>query len=144
MSVAVRPPVALTLIQPWATLIVLFWKDIENRTWAPKPGMLKVGERFYVHAGKSVDRAAFEWALTHVPGFRVVHPTIETLPSGAILGDVRFDGAVTGSASKWWAGGPIGWRLAEPKPLPNIVPCSGALGLWKVPGDVLAQIARAA
>lgn len=143
MTAILRPRVALTLIQPWATLIVFFWKDIENRTWAPKPGMLKAGERFFVHAGKSVDRAAFEWALIHVPGFRVVHPTIETLPMGAILGDVRFDGAVTGSASKWWVG-PIGWRLADPKPLPTRVPCSGALGLWRVPEGVMTQIARAA
>lgn len=44
---------AITLYQPWASLIALGVKTIETRSW-PAPGSL-IGERIAIHAGKKVD-----------------------------------------------------------------------------------------
>lgn len=143
-ALAHLPRVALTLIQPWATLIIEFGKDIENRGWAPKLSQLKPGGRFFVHAGREPSRGDYQHACDIVPDFARAYPTIERVPRSAILGDVRFGGAVTGSQSRWWNGGPVGWCLSEPAKLARPVSCSGALGLWRVPEDVLAQIAGVA
>jgi len=75
---------ALTLWQPWATLIALGHKDIENREWAPPQHL--IGKRFAIHAGKTVEpgvaddlpgtyrkydwfQGKFGWHLDHVIGF---------------------------------------------------------------------------
>ena len=43
---------ALTLYQPWASLIAVGAKTIETRGYRP-PSTLKLGERFAIHAGKT-------------------------------------------------------------------------------------------
>lgn len=43
---------ALTLHQPWATLIVLGYKTIETRSWAPP--LKAIGMRIAIHAGRHV------------------------------------------------------------------------------------------
>ena len=45
---------AITLHQPWATLIALGIKSVETRSW-PAPARL-VGQRIAVHAGKRLVR----------------------------------------------------------------------------------------
>lgn len=44
----------LSIRQPWAGLIALGFKDIENRTWTANPRYN--GQTFLIHAGKQVDR----------------------------------------------------------------------------------------
>lgn len=46
---------ALTIWQPWASLIVHGFKRIENRTWAPPADL--VGTTIAIHAGKKVTLA---------------------------------------------------------------------------------------
>ena len=46
---------ALTLHQPWASLIAGGRKTIETRPWAPPCGL--VGERFAIHAGTGRSRS---------------------------------------------------------------------------------------
>ena len=43
---------ALTLHQPWASLIAHGVKSIETRSWAPPQSL--VGQRIAIHAGKNV------------------------------------------------------------------------------------------
>ena len=50
---------ALTLHQPWASLIAHGVKTIETRSWAP-PRQL-VGQRIAIHAGKRVVRGGTSW-----------------------------------------------------------------------------------
>ena len=47
---------ALTLHEPWASLIAEGVKNIETRSWAPPEYML--GRRIIIHAGKKVDALA--------------------------------------------------------------------------------------
>jgi len=43
-----------------------------------------------------------------------------------------------------WYTGDYGLVLENIETLPRFVPCSGKLGLWKLPADVLAEVARSA
>lgn len=52
------PRIALSVRQPWATLIVLGIKELEVRRWSTK----RTG-RIYIHAGKQIDRRARGWKL---------------------------------------------------------------------------------
>lgn len=55
---------ALTIWQPWATMIALGWKPIENRGWLPSEKQLKVGERFAIHAAaRAIDEDTWDAAL---------------------------------------------------------------------------------
>lgn len=43
---------ALSLWQPWATLIAIGEKRLETRPWRPPEAVLRAGERIAIHAGK--------------------------------------------------------------------------------------------
>ena len=130
------PTLALTLIQPWGTLIMHCGKDIENRTWEPD-SRLRRGDRLWIHAGKSFDSETHRRAIADVPGYyRVADPDL--IPRGALLGHVRFDGVVRESTSRWFMG-PIGWLLSDPVALAKPIACRGAQGLWRVPADIIER-----
>lgn len=116
------PVYALTLHQPWATLILEYGKDIENRTWEP-PATLKPGDRLWIHAGQTWDTEGAEWArgLVDFPS---------DLPKGCLLGHVRFDGCVRNSDSPWFHG-PWGWKFSDPVVIPEPVPMAGNRKLWR-------------
>jgi hypothetical protein len=83
---------ALTVMQPWATLIVIGAKRIETRSWPAWSRVL--GETIAIHAGARFPEDAQHLCLTEP--FRGVlaaagHPEpARTLPRGAVLGWVRL------------------------------------------------------
>lgn len=127
---------ALSIIQPWAELIVLGHKDIENRTWPTK-----VRGWVAVHASKSYSRAEWEFAqsaLDDVREFvrwRIDLPSIEKadVAFGAIIGTVEIVDCVTASESPWFFG-KYGFVLRNPVKFDKPIPCRGALGFWEFPG----------
>lgn len=46
-----KPIKALTVWQPWAALLAVGIKTVENRTWSPAKGGLVVGDFIAIHAG---------------------------------------------------------------------------------------------
>lgn len=152
---------ALTLIQPWAFAIEHLGKTVENRTWPPPSGA--IGQRFCIHAGKSIDCDALADFCSDP--LLDSHGDDRSMPRGAItcsavlrgwvrgsqdlvalsrevlevVGDVTPERALDVVRSKWWAG-PIGWVLDDVRGLTEPVPCRGALGLWTVPDDVAARV----
>jgi hypothetical protein len=123
---------ALSIRQPYAWLIVHGHKDVENRTW-------HTGYRgpVLIHAGKTYPKRDHEddfdcYAAQGFPGNR------ETM-LGGIVGIATITGCVTSSTSKWWIG-PVGFTLADARPLPQLIPCKGELGFFDVPADVLAML----
>lgn len=93
---------AITIKQPWASLIVHGIKDIENRTWAcPKK---YIGQRVLIHAGKERDGqekplltgkqydlvGGVSGYATHILGTR-----------GAIIGSVEIVDCVINHPSIW-------------------------------------------
>lgn len=134
------PTLALTLIQPWATLVIRCGKDVENRTWAPG-SRLPIGGRFWIHAGKKLDEEVVADMRVDEPVFRMWEAD-EGVPRGALLGHVRLVAATHVRTSRWHMSGQIGWYLDDVVVLPKPIPCRGAQQLWEVPADVL-DVARA-
>lgn len=60
---------AISIKQPWASLIAHGIKDIENRTW--KCPQQYIGQRVLIHAAKTTDENGWE-ALTREQLFKVI------------------------------------------------------------------------
>lgn len=134
---------ALTVTQPWATLIILGVKHFETRSWFPSPADRR--GRIVIHAGKGWRREDREFAdLLHERGTLPVRR--EDLPLGAALGTVRFDGlARTTTVLPWeemtalelylgdYSPGRYAWLFGDPLPFPEPILVRGALGLWHWP-----------
>lgn len=124
---------ALTVQQPWATLLVQGRKPWENRPRDPgaRPGW------YAIHAGLTL-HARLAWARDLAPD---LDPS--TCPRGAILGLVWLEPGVplaSVRSGREWAVGPICLPVSEAIALPEPIPCRGALGLWRVPPAVRAAI----
>ena len=136
---------ALSVRQPWASLIVLGLKDIENRSWATRQRGTVL-----VHASKGMTRNEWEDAIdfaveairadprnagaTKTKTLRELGFEFDALPRGGIVGQVEITDCVTASPSPWFMG-EHGFVLANPKPLP-FRPFKGALGFFNIPEDL--------
>ncbi len=125
---------ALSIIQPWASLIAVGIKDIENRTWRTNYR----GE-FLIHA--SAKRLPAGWtALTseqYAAATRLVNPygkenDVMQLPVSAIIGKARLVDCVLNHPSVWAEKGVWNWVLADVQlfstPILNV---KGRLGFWE-------------
>lgn len=123
---------ALTIKQPWASLIVDGIKDIENRTWRTK-----YRGRIYVHAG--ADKNVFKRYLTEqqLEKCREAFEAgklgyADDGPFGAIIGEVDIIDCVQNHPSIWAEQGVWNWVLANPvkydQPILNV---KGALSFWE-------------
>lgn len=133
---------ALTIKQPWASLIMRCGKDIENRDWRTNHRGLVA-----IHTSARMQRADIEDACSMMRGFipkfseRIF--TAEALksperyPVGCIVGVVEIVDCVTGSESPWFCGD-FGFVLRNPVAFETPIPCRGALGLWEVAQPQLA------
>jgi hypothetical protein len=124
---------ALTLTQPWASLIALGLKTVETRSWYTSyRGPLAI------HAAKGFPPWAREFAETE----RALGRIPAQLPFGAILCTIRLvnvhpahevQSDITAleryygdfSYSRW------AWILDSLESLPDPIPAKGALGLWE-------------
>jgi hypothetical protein len=126
---------ALSLVQPYATGIMLRHKKVETRSW-------KTGHegQIAIHASKSIpkwarDFAALEVALGRIP---------ERIPCASIIGLVTIMGMrmtediisqIDGLERLYgdYSLGRWAWMLCDPIPFDDPIPCKGHLGLWEVP-----------
>lgn len=124
---------AITLTQPWASLVALGWKSVETRGWSTAyRGPLAI------HAAKGWPRVAREFAATE----RALGRLPERLPLGAVVCIVtlaRIERAedlapsLTGLERLLgdYGRGRFGWVLQLEYVLPEPLPARGALGLWE-------------
>lgn len=115
---------ALSILQPWAWLIVNGHKDIENRNWW-------TGFRgpVLIHAGKTYPKRDYESDVedyTHAYGS---YPLREEM-IGGIVGIATIVDCVKQSESPWF-NGPYGFVLRDARPLP-FRPYRGQLGFFEV------------
>ena len=118
---------ALSIRQPWASLILKAGKDIENRDWRTN-----VRGRILIHAAKGCTRYELEEALDFAEkacGTRY-SVDLKTIERGGIIGSVEIVDCVSESDSPWFVGR-YGLVLRDPKPMP-FVPCKGQLGFFSV------------
>lgn len=120
---------ALSILQPWAWLIVHGHKDIENRTWPTK----RRGE-ILIHAGK-------RWGREQADDLEAIQrrfPHIQ-MPDGFVLGCIvgsaEIVDCVTESDSPWFSG-PHGFVLTRARHVHNPMPFRGQLGFFKAPAVV--------
>ena len=123
---------AISIKQPWASLIVNGIKDIENRSWkCPKK---YIGKRVLIHASylrssldlnmKQKDKLSFD-NLSHYICLYY------DLPRGAIIGSVVISDCVQNHPSIWAEKGCWNWVLKDAilfdHPIKDV---KGKLGFW--------------
>jgi hypothetical protein len=116
---------ALSIQQPWASLIINGYKRVENRSW---PTRLRGW--FLIHAGKTVDKEAMRdvhLGIHPVTGARFSFAGMD-FPTGGIIGKARLIRCVDESDDPFFVG-PFGFVLDDVMPLP-FQPCRGMLGFF--------------
>jgi hypothetical protein len=122
---------AISIRQPWASLIVAGHKDVENRSWRTS-----FRGQIYVHASQTMKRADYDDAVRFI--MRRFQPArvAEILPSfaycremsGGLIGVMEIADCVDRHPSKWFVG-PFGFCIRNAEPL-HFTPCYGKLGIF--------------
>lgn len=126
-----EPTRAISIIQPWAWLIVNGYKTIENRTW-----LTKYRGPVYIHASQkwSIDEYFKAWSLLLSIKPRSIRlPLMSDLARGALIGVATITDCVTEHDSPWFSG-PYGFVLADARVIEPI-PMKGRLGIWRIENE---------
>lgn len=136
---------ALTLTQPWATLVALGHKRVETRSWATYRHRYQDVAIHAAVGGFARDVAEREREL--------LKREPEQIPLGAIVAIARIgkicrtqdvvqmlSGQETRLGDYTW--GRWAWQLDDIRALPEPIPCRGALGLWTLPRDIEIALER--
>src|SRR5260221_532151 len=119
---------ALTIRQPWASLIFRKLKTREYRQYA-----LPLG-RLAIHAGKApARRSDYEQLGQLVPGGLSLADLIAwvaDLPRGCILGTCRVARHET-ATDRWFRFGKVANILADVEEFDEPIPCLGDRGVWR-------------
>lgn len=150
---------AITVKQPWASLIIHGIKDIENRTWScPKK---YIGKRVLIHASKAKAKS-LKFQLTDeqircVYGHFNGDIPLLIEPKGSIIGSVEIVDCIVNHHSIWAektdnytigmnpnlhkaiTGKKViyNWVLANPILFPESIPVKGKLSFWEVESELL-------
>lgn len=144
---------ALSLTQPWATLIAIGAKCIETRSWGTAfRGPLAI------HASKGFPRDCQELCATEpflavlkaagftntkqLPVGRVVAVArlLDVVGTNDVMDDVMELTCPHELAFGDYAPGRFAWLLDGVVELAEPIPCKGALGLWDVPAAIVASL----
>lgn len=125
-----QPQRALSIMQPWAHLIVTGAKDIENRDWSTR-----FRGPVLIHAGKKYDGERGEASCMGVA-------LPDHFDMGGIVGEAEIVDCVTESSSPWFFG-KFGFVLRNARPLP-FRPCRGQLVFFTPDFSIVAAPAPVA
>lgn len=121
---------ALTIKQPWAHLIALGIKDVENRTWRTH-----FRGRIYIHASASKPEYFKNLTLVQLHSLPVEakeNVVKRSYCTSAIIGEVEIVDCIKDSKSIWAIEGSWHWVLKNAvmyeKPIPNV---KGKLSFWE-------------
>lgn len=151
---------AITLHQPFASLIGFGFKEYETRGWRPSPEQLKPGQWMAIcAAGYGSTKAADLDAALNRPviqntlgqlGITSGNRTHANLPLGVVVciaqveGFYRTEGVNPSLLERDlgnWSAGRYAWRLQHVLRLHRPVHCSGKQGLWTLPTNVALKVA---
>lgn len=122
---------ALSINNPWASLIVSGDKDLENRNWNTS-----FRGEFLIHCGLNVDKdCAADLAMNRHPvtDCDMDWSHLAICATGGIIGIAELYDVVTlrtGGADNPWFVGRYGFRLRNARPI-EFRPCVGALGFFE-------------
>lgn len=128
----------LSVMQPWASLLIAGIKHFETRGWKTEHKG-KIG----IHASRKFTKLIGE--MCHVDPFKKLldlmgfkHPN--DLPKGCILGTVEIAGyqrteeaeiSEEEKALGDYRPGRFAWRIERPEPFKEPIYCGGRLGIWE-------------
>lgn len=152
---------ALSLIQPWATLVAVGAKRYETRAWStPYRGPIAIHASKWLDAGGRVisSEVAEYLSLCHEEPFRSALgqngiERVRDLPSGAIVAVarlvdvVRTDTVIIDALEREfgnYAPGRYAWKLADVRQLLEPIPHRGFPGLWDLPAAALEVVQASA
>lgn len=127
----------LSIRQPWASLIVKGFKDVENRSWRTS-----IRGEIAIHTSASKAEDDWEDAIITVAVIRAIALSeakewliktigeFDKLPRGAILGTVEIADCKRERMSPWHFDENWGFYLQNPKELKKPIPAKGKLGFW--------------
>lgn len=119
----------LSILQPYAWLIVNGIKPVENRTWSTR-----FRGRVLIHAGKTYSKGDHAEDLEQ--WLHRGYPTRRDDMIGGIVGEAVITNCVSSHPSEWFYG-PYGFVMDKPKAYTKLIPYRGALGFFNVPASVL-------
>jgi hypothetical protein len=148
---------ALSVWQPWASLLAYGVKGYETRSWQPPADHL--GTWIAIHAGATTagldrfigddlageDRHRFD-ALRQIAA---AGANLQSIPRGRIIAVARLafilrtdsecgrEVLAEERALGDWSPGRCAWRLADPILVEGLGAMRGALGLWRLPCDLV-------
>jgi len=124
---------ALTVIQPWADLIVRGPKRVDLDHWEAAAETAMTLDLSLLRAFDDQctdDRKLRAWAS-------------KAVPYSAVVGVARLAGIERAApdSDPWWCG-PVGWRLDNVVAI-DPIPCAGAQGLWALDPATLEAVRAA-
>lgn len=118
---------ALSILQPWAWLIVSGHKDVENRGW-----YTAFRGRFLVHAGKRYGPRLYKDDAEYFRSqYDISLPPLEQIQLGGIVGEATIMDCRREVSSRWYMDDSWGFVLTGMKQLP-FRPYRGQLGFFDV------------
>ncbi len=142
---------ALTLIQPWATLILTGQKVYETRSWVVPhrgPLLIHAGKKYGPHIDLICAKEPFQSILKTL-GFT----DLTQLPRSALLGKVTLESihkaedvreAISDQEKAFgdFRNGRYAWKLSDPVIFEEPIPYSGKMKLFDVPDKLIPQSHR--
>lgn len=128
---------ALTLRSPWAHLVALYGKTVENRSWPPYEG----ANWLLIHAGQGRDplpgfMRIGDWGNPHLSAIVAVADLMSVCDSS------RYTSHVVCGCGEWALPGQLHWNLGNIQALPTPVPAKGGQGLWRPDSATLEAVAE--
>ena len=141
---------AISLLQPWAALVVMGVKKIETRNWATKHR-----GTILIHASQGKAGSIF----ASEPPFKKYIPDFKKLPFGAIIGEATITDVIRiedlempdelinhltmeEKAFGDYTKGRYAWILEDHKQFNKPIPARGTLSIWEYPDENLRDAVR--
>jgi hypothetical protein len=152
---------ALTMTQPWASLVAIGENTIETRSWSTRyrgPIAIHAAKRFPPEARALCATSPFRETLAGAG-----YTDADELPLGAIIAVARLDSVLAFERSTLreirararrgevprheadfgdFSAGRFGFVLRDVRLIAEPIPASGMLGLWELPRDLEAAALR--
>jgi hypothetical protein len=139
---------AISLWQPWASLVVTGIKQYETRSWKPPENIL--GTRVAIHATQRWDEKLQRFTKTlekrYPEEFELLHLIWKFYPLGAVVGTVIVQGWETTEEAREYVTGMeqnlgdysdnrFAWKLIEPIGFNVPILCRGYQRIWSWNND---------
>ena len=134
----------ISIIQPWAELIVIGAKHYETRTWSTN-----ARGRILIHASGKRDKDFERISQSgHFKTFLTGDHAYKYLSFGAIIGEATIEGVyacdvarnhITETESVFgdWRTGHYAWQMVKPIKYRTAYPVKGQLSIWDFPEELL-------